>query len=125
MLIDGKCHCGNIAFTLDWPEGEPDIPARACDCSFCLKHGGVWTSNPRARLSVVLHHADLVSKYAFGTETAAFHVCIRCGYVGELPSSAARMYSRGWRADRSTGLPMSVSAKGASNFFAEPPPCPS
>jgi hypothetical protein len=89
MLINGKCHCGNIAFTLDWPEGEPDVPARACDCSFCLKHGGVWTSNPRARLSVVLQHADLVSKYAFGTETAAFHVCIRCGTVPIVTSEIA------------------------------------
>jgi hypothetical protein len=89
MLIDGKCHCGNIAFTLDWPEGEQDVPARACDCSFCLKHGGVWTSNPRAKLSVILLHADVVSKYAFGTQTAAFHVCIRCGIVPIVTSEIA------------------------------------
>jgi len=89
MPIDGKCHCGNIAFTLDWPEGEPDVPARACGCSFCLKHGGVWTSNPRAKLTVVLLHADLVSKYAFGTETAAFHVCARCGTVPIVTSEIA------------------------------------
>ena len=79
MLVLGKCHCGNITFTLDWPEDQPDVPARACNCSFCIKHGGVWTSNPRAKLSIVLHHADLVSKYVFGTETATFHICTRCG----------------------------------------------
>jgi len=22
MLIDGKCHCGNIAFVLDWPGAQ-------------------------------------------------------------------------------------------------------
>jgi hypothetical protein len=81
MLLNGQCHCGNIEFTLDWPEGQPDVPARECNCSFCIKHGGVWTSDPGAKLSVVLHHADLVSKYAFGTETATFHVCTRCGTV--------------------------------------------
>lgn len=81
MLVSGKCHCGNISFTLDWPDSEPGIPARACSCSFCTKHGGVWTSNPGARLAVVLRDAALVSKYAFGTETAAFHVCARCGAV--------------------------------------------
>jgi hypothetical protein len=94
MLIFGKCHCGNVTFTLDWPEDQPDIPARACNCSFCVKHGGVWTSNPRAKLSVVLQHPDLVSKYAFGTETAAFHICTRCGTVPIVTSDIAdRLYA--------------------------------
>jgi len=94
MLIIGKCHCGNIAFTLDWPEDQPVIPARACNCSFCIKHGGVWTSNPRAKLSVELQRPDLVSKYAFGTETAAFHVCTRCGTV-PIVTSNCRIRRRG------------------------------
>jgi hypothetical protein len=94
MLINGKCHCGNIAFTLDWPENTPDIPARECSCTFCVKHGGVWTSHPDAKLSVVLHHADLVSKYAFGTETATFHVCARCGTVPFVTSEIEnRLYA--------------------------------
>jgi len=79
MPIDGRCHCGNIAFTLEWP-GE-EIPARACGCSFCSKHGGVWTSNPGARLRVSIGDVGLVSKYTFGTGTATFHVCSRCGAV--------------------------------------------
>ena len=89
MLIIGKCHCGNITFTLDWPEDQPDVPARACNCSFCTKHGGVWTSNPRATLSVVLRHSESVSKYVFGTETAAFHICNRCGAVPMVTSEIA------------------------------------
>jgi hypothetical protein len=89
MLIDGKCHCGNIAFVLDWP-GEPsEIAARACDCSFCTKHGGVWTSNRDARLSVTLQSPTIVSKYAFGTETAQFYVCSRCGAVPIVTSEIA------------------------------------
>jgi hypothetical protein len=65
MLIDGKCHCGNIAFELEWDGDPPVIPARACSCSFCIKHGGVWTSNPKSRLAVVIGDISLVSKYAF------------------------------------------------------------
>jgi hypothetical protein len=81
MLINGKCHCGNIAFELEW-EGEPaELPARACGCSFCLKHGGVWTSNANSRLAVIIRDTSLVSKYAFGSRTATFHVCSRCGAV--------------------------------------------
>lgn len=81
MLIGGRCHCGNIAFRLDWPGEAAEIPARACDCSFCTKHGGIWTSNPQAKLTVTVEHPRLVSKYSFGTRTANFHVCARCGAV--------------------------------------------
>jgi hypothetical protein len=81
MLINGSCHCGNIALALDWPGDTPEIPARACDCTFCRKHGGVWTSNPRAALAVTIRDERLVSRYAFGTRTATFHVCAQCGTV--------------------------------------------
>ena len=88
-LINGKCHCGNVAFELEWEGDQPEIPARACGCSFCVKHGGIWTSNPNARLRVVVRDAALVSKYAFGTRTATFHVCSRCGAVPLVTSEIA------------------------------------
>lgn len=79
MRIDGSCHCGNITFELDWEPDPVEIPARACDCTFCVKHGGVWTSNPEAALRVTLVDREQVSLYAFGTKTAMFHVCSKCG----------------------------------------------
>jgi hypothetical protein len=81
MRIEGSCHCGNIRFSLHWPDASPDIPARACDCSFCIKHGGVWTSNPHAALIADIADPVMLSEYAFGTHTATFHVCSRCGAV--------------------------------------------
>jgi len=89
MLLNGKCHCGNIAFDLDWPGDSPEIPARACDCSFCVKHGGVWTSNPESRLDVIIGDTSRVSKYEFGTRTATFHVCTICGAVPLVTSEIA------------------------------------
>ena len=87
LRIRGRCHCGNIAIDLDWDVGDsPEIPARACGCSFCVKHGGVWTSNPNARLTVTVRDPALVSRYAFGTRTATFHVCSRCGAVPVVTS---------------------------------------
>jgi len=81
MRIAGSCHCGNIAFTLDW-RPEPDaIPARACTCSFCTRHGAVWTACPGGSLSIAIADAARVSPYAFGTRTAQFHVCAQCGVV--------------------------------------------
>lgn len=89
MLINGKCHCGNIAFALEWEGDPPEIPARACGCSFCVKHGGVWTSSPRSSLVVSLRDASLVSTYSFATRTATFHVCSRCGAVPLVTSEIA------------------------------------
>lgn len=80
MRIDGRCHCGNISFDFDWP-GDGAIPARACGCTFCTKHGGVWTSHPRGTLAVTIGDPSLVSPYLFGTKSATFHVCTRCGVV--------------------------------------------
>ena len=86
MLIQGKCHCGNISFFLAWEPDPADIPARACGCSFCTKHGGVWTSNPTGTLEVAVKDPALVSRYAFGTRTAEFHTCARCGIVPVVTS---------------------------------------
>ena len=94
MLVHGKCHCGNISFSLTWNPDPAEIPARACSCSFCIKHGGVWTSNPRGALEVVIKDPALVSKYSFGTQTAEFHTCARCGIVPVVTSRIdGRLYA--------------------------------
>ena len=86
MHINGRCHCGNLRFALDWLPEPEKIPARACDCTFCSKHGGVWTSCPTGSLTVRVADPAAVSQYAFGTGTARFHVCSRCGVVPVVTS---------------------------------------
>src|SRR5690242_10251626 len=81
MRIEGSCHCGNIAYTLTWDPDPERIPARRCGCSFCQKHGGVWTSNPAGTLTVRIARPAQVSRYEFGTGTAEFLVCSQCGAV--------------------------------------------
>ena len=92
--IRGGCHCGNIGYVLDWPDGRPQIPVRACDCTFCTKHGGSWTSHPAAKLAVTISDRSRVSVYRFGTATADFHVCTRCGVVPIVTSTIeGRVYA--------------------------------
>jgi len=79
--IQGSCHCGNMRFELAWPGEAAVIPARRCGCTFCQKHGGVWTSNPAGALTVRIARPAQVSRYEFGTATAEFLVCSRCGAV--------------------------------------------
>jgi hypothetical protein len=86
MLIKGQCHCGNIAFGLDWEPAPVEIRARECGCSFCRKHGGVWTSHPGGRLRIAIAEPRLLNRYAFGTRTAEFLVCARCGIVPVVTS---------------------------------------
>jgi len=94
MLISGSCHCGNITFSLDWRPEPAEIPARACSCSFCLKHGGLWTSCPTGSLRITIRQPALVSRYSFGTRTAEFHVCSSCGVVPVVTSRIdGRLYA--------------------------------
>jgi hypothetical protein len=94
MLIVGRCHCGNISFSLTWEPAPTEIPIRACTCSFCTKHAGVWTSNPGGSLKIVVKDPALVSKYSFGTRTAEFHTCARCGVVPVVTSRIdGRLYA--------------------------------
>lgn len=86
MLLSGSCHCHNISFELRWEPEPAAIPARACTCSFCTRHGGVWTSCPSGSLTVSIADAGKVSRYVFGTGTAEFHVCARCGVVPVVTS---------------------------------------
>lgn len=87
MLIRGKCHCGNLAFELRWQPEPIEIPARACTCSFCTRHGGVWTSCPTGSLSVAVRDPAHVRRYSFGTRTAEFHVCTACGVAPVVTST--------------------------------------
>jgi hypothetical protein len=94
MLIRGSCQCRNITFLLRWEPEPTTIPARACTCSFCAKHGGVWTSNPGASLKIAIEDPSRVSNYSFGTHTAEFHVCASCGVAPVVTSRIeGRLYA--------------------------------
>jgi hypothetical protein len=119
MLIRGRCHCGNIAFTLTWDPDPSEIPARACTCSFCTKHGGVWTSNPAGALRIKIGEEALVSRYEFGTRTAEFHVCSRCGMV---PVATSRIDGRLYAVvsvNAFEGVDPALLRPGSSSFDAE------
>jgi hypothetical protein len=86
MLIAGSCHCGNVSFQLRWLPEPTEITARSCTCTFCTKHGGVWTSCPEGELTVSIRDPVRWSRYTFGTKTAEFHVCSQCGAVPVVTS---------------------------------------
>jgi hypothetical protein len=119
MLIRGTCHCGNIAFTLTWEPDPVEIPARACTCTFCAKHGGVWTSNPPGALRVAIKDPALVSRYAFGTKTAEFHVCVRYGVVPVVTSRIDGHLYAVVSVNAFEGVPRSLLHSGSATFDGE------
>ena len=86
MLIQGGCHCGNIRYELDWTPNQSRNSAAGDSCSFCVKHGGVWTSCPTGLLTVLYGDSGVSNKYHFGTKTADFHVCATCGVAPVVTS---------------------------------------
>jgi len=119
MLISGKCHCGNISFKLDWKPEPSEIRARACTCTFCQKHGGVWTSCPTGSLKVTIKDPARVSKYVFGTRTADFHICSGCGVVPVVTSGLdGRLYAV-VSVNAFENVPASLLKKASASFDAE------
>lgn len=80
LRLAGGCHCRAIRYTLTWPASRP-IPARRCGCGYCRRFGGTWTSHPDARLKIRMSHEQAARAYRFGTGTADFLSCARCGVV--------------------------------------------
>ena len=77
--LPGSCHCGAIRVTLSTRFAENEVAPRACGCDFCLKHRPNWFSDTEGLLTIA--HTVEPTRYRFGTETADFLICPRCGVV--------------------------------------------
>jgi hypothetical protein len=81
----GSCHCGAIGFDYRTAKPVGEWPVRACQCSFCLRQGASYTSDPAGSVRFVHEVAGAVSRYRFGQKTADFLFCGRCGgYLGAV-----------------------------------------
>ena len=91
--INGQCHCGNIQYQFIRPDFDPDaddtLSVRICTCSFCVKHGGIYTSHPKGTLTAQIANESLIQRYAFGTSTAHFYTCQQCGVFPFVTSEIA------------------------------------
>jgi hypothetical protein len=85
----GRCHCGAVTLTFR-TEREPGLwPLRRCTCSFCVRFGGTYTTDPAGTL--VLRSRSALRTYQFGQKTADFLFCPGCGvYFGAMTEIEAR-----------------------------------
>ena len=75
----GGCHCGNIHVRLRITRSPEESPVRTCTCSFCRSHAPRMISDPAGTFEVWADDWSLVENYRFGTRTADFLICRRCG----------------------------------------------
>jgi hypothetical protein len=92
--LSGHCHCNQMTLELATAIAPEKLALRACQCSFCRRHGARTTSDPAGALRIVLKNCEAVSYYQFGPQTAEFLVCQRCGsYVAALVRDGDRVYA--------------------------------
>jgi hypothetical protein len=90
MIHEGGCHCGNLRLTLRLSRPPQEVRPRACGCSFCRAHATRTTSDPLGAAEIWARDWDLVELYQFGSRSADFLVCRRCGvYIGAVCSTEA------------------------------------
>jgi hypothetical protein len=81
----GGCHCGNLKVRLRLSDAPAEVRLRACGCSFCRGHATRTASDPNGSVEIRAADWTLVEPYRFGTGTADFLLCRRCGiYIGAV-----------------------------------------
>jgi hypothetical protein len=91
--LTGSCHCGAISATLYATRPAAELEVRACQCSFCTRHGAKTVSDPAGRCRFEIDGAAL-SRYRFGTRTGVSLICNRCGiYAGAIVEDGDSVWS--------------------------------
>jgi|SRR5579872_515804 len=91
--LTGGCHCGRLTLALVRSLDLAGIAPRACDCSFCRKHGASYISDPEGTLKITARSRDDLHKYRQGSQLADLILCRECGVlVGVIYDSGSRLY---------------------------------
>lgn len=80
-VFSGGCHCGAVRLAWRTARAPGDTAPRACDCSFCSKHGAAWVSDATGHVLVTCDPEEGLTRYRQGAELADFLLCGRCGVV--------------------------------------------
>lgn len=91
-VLSGLCHCGAVRVRLTTAMEPASLVPRACQCSFCQKHGVVAISDPSGKLLIELCDPTVVCHYQFGLKSAEFLFCSTCGvYLAAVSVVADRL----------------------------------
>jgi hypothetical protein len=86
--IKGECHCGRVQVRVSLGRPAEEIELRACQCSFCRRHGARTFADPNGRAVIETEGPENLRRYRFALKTADYLVCAECGiYIGVLLES--------------------------------------
>jgi hypothetical protein len=86
----GGCHCGNLRVDVWLPRPASEMAVRSCACSFCRAHATRTVSDAAGQAELRAEDWSDVARYRFGSRTADYLLCRRCGvYVGAACDTAA------------------------------------
>jgi len=89
-VLRGGCHCGNLKVALETSLDPSVLQLRACQCSFCRRHGAVTTSDPAGRLLVEVGQPELLVR------PCLLDCLPRLGLAWLGPRSRSRVVSLGY-----------------------------
>ena len=90
MEHEGGCHCGNLRVRVRLTRPPAENALRSCSCTFCRAHATRTVSDPDGLFEVWAADWSLVERYRFGSRTADYMLCRRCGiYIGAVCDTAA------------------------------------
>ena len=86
----GGCHCGNMRVVLRLSTAPEAAPLRACSCAFCRAHQTCTVADAAGLFELSAADWSLVEPYRFGSRTADYMLCRRCGvYVAAVCETAS------------------------------------
>lgn len=92
--LSGGCHCGNILLQIDLPQHVSTYRPRACDCTFCSKHGAAYISDPQGSVRIRIKAERDTRMYRQGSGAAECLLCATCGVlIGALYRSGEQIYA--------------------------------
>jgi len=91
MTINGSCHCGAVAYTID---ADSPTEAMECNCSICRRKGYLHLFTDASGFTLVTPR-DALAAYTFGKHVIRHQFCTTCGCApfseGEGPDGKPMM----------------------------------
>jgi hypothetical protein len=75
MMLEGSCHCGKVAFTVD---AETPKSAISCNCSHCRRKGLLLAFFSPDQFTLISGR-DVLKSYFFNTHKIEHEFCTTCG----------------------------------------------
>lgn len=83
MDIESRCYCGKITLKIKLSLPPETYSPRACDCSFCTRHGASYVSDPEGSLRIFYQTEKDLKLYRQdkSDKLAQMVMCSHCGVL--------------------------------------------